>query len=194
MAHPQHLKADRSDLNQPTKIETEVSQFEIQWKPIETHKLAILTVRGKDTEITQRFEDGQAPFFTPMEEGLKPGRYAYQIEFIDDRVNEESKRLATASTSRRELLSLRKKLMEEGDREGARRLIKKANEIRQKIIDQPIEVVQKSKLLDDFGFLIVKEGGQVSRFNLRDEFKQDQKRHEEKRANEPPPTEKETSL
>ena len=193
MAQRQQAKSDRA-ADQKTFIAAQVSDFEVEWKSIDTHKLAILTIRGKDTNITHRFEDGNAPSFAPVEEGLKPGRYAYLIEYVDNHASEAASQLATANVDRRELLSLRKKLMEEGDRAGAKRLLKQANEVRQKIAQQPVQINQQTEPLEDSGVLVVKKGGRVAKFDFRTEHEETQKRYEKDRAAKPRLEEENSSL
>lgn len=149
--------------------------FEMTWAQIETHQQSSLRILGKETDIRRSFSGSEGAFFTPIEEQLAPGRYTYQIEFTPNEASKIAEKIESSASSRRQLLAKRLELLEQGDRQGAKRLMKKANAVRsqltveQKSQDDEQEVAWITRQ----GVFIVKPDGSIKNFDLAKKLKQD---------------------
>ena len=54
------------------KPKAEYDGIEINWPAIEGHSVAVLQIGGPETRQKFVFKNGEAPFFRPLSEGIKP--------------------------------------------------------------------------------------------------------------------------
>ena len=149
---------------------------ELAFPSLDSHGTALLTVGGKDQQWTRVFKDGNEPFFSAKEDGLKPGTYAYKIEYQSNRVTEAKKRRTDSATERRSLLKRRLELMKAGDRMGAKSLLNRANKIRDGLETSGKEHASLFNGSDeDFitkvGQLKVSDDGRIAEFDMKKELK-----------------------
>ena len=175
------ITAEDAKLAKAKQAEPSLTQYELQWEPIETHQNSTLKVSGKDYKFSQEFTDGEAPFFNAFEEELEPGKYFYSINFIPNEIGEHKRALETLVSNRKELLKKRREATKSGKREQAKSYLKQANEMRQEAGElQGSRLVvgeeQPFKFIKKYGYITVDKNGVIKVFDIQKERDQARKK------------------
>ena len=86
----------------------EFDGIEINWPAIDDHSIAILQIGGPDLRQQHTFKDGEAPFFRPLSEGIKPGViYSFKIEYQPDELARKKDEFREARKNRDRELAMR---------------------------------------------------------------------------------------
>ena len=167
------------------KAKSSGDDHELVWPAIETHRRALLTVRGNKTSFSQGFDDGEAPSFSALKQEFEPGRYEFELKYFNNELGKSSRERTRVLEDRRTLLQQRKELIEKGDRKGAKRLLDQANRIRSEFVEKQktsLNEVQQDNDSSNASFsktgkFDVDEGGMIT---LYDPMQAQKKLREEK--------------
>ncbi len=158
---------DSSTAVKKSKHAPQLTEYELMWKTIETHGKVEFQIGGKKVKLKKRFDVGEEPYFNAFEEGLTPGVYTYQIKFIPNQLQKDRDRFRDDVNQRKDLLKLREKKMQQGDKEAAKELLQKANELRNSAAQQMTKMQKENKydFITKTGRIIVDKDGAIKEFD-----------------------------
>jgi len=140
----------------------------LTWSAIATHSSAELKVSGQIDSLSRSFSEGESLTLNVINEELPPGMYRYRMTFIPNAVGEAKALGQQLRSNRRDLLARRLKLLKEGNYDGAKAMMRRADQARDEMLAQPIGVVtvKNEDFITACGIFEVKPDGSVAAFDL----------------------------
>lgn len=158
---------DTRAVEKKSKHAPQLTEYELMWKTIETHGKVEFQIGGKKIKLKKRFDVGEEPYFNAFEQGLEPGVYTYKIKFIPNQLQKDRDSFRGAVNQRKELLKLRNKKLEQGDRDAAKELLQQANKLRNSAAQQMLNMQRHNDydFITKTGRIIVDKDGAIKEFD-----------------------------